>query len=173
MPEPVWSSDVMKKAWQKRGSKSMPPPNGRSDSNTGSRYRDPNRDRDRNRRESQEFDPDSDFDWSDVLNIRIAAKRYTCPIANGYSFALTRRCSIIVHRDRRRTRPPKWALPGLWVLYYWPTFRGRVQVSEAGFRVQVSGGPPASGRMEHRNETGFLRIEYRYRGRGRGRFRYR
>jgi hypothetical protein len=34
-----------------------------SNSNYGSRYRDPNRDRDRNRRESKEFDPDSDFDF--------------------------------------------------------------------------------------------------------------
>jgi hypothetical protein len=41
-----------------------------SNSNYGSRYRDPNRDRDRNRRESKEFDPDSDsdfdFDCTDV-----------------------------------------------------------------------------------------------------------
>jgi len=47
-----------------------------SNSNYGSRYRDPNRDRDRNRRESKEFAPDSDsdfdFDCTDVPKIRIA-----------------------------------------------------------------------------------------------------
>jgi hypothetical protein len=48
-----------------------------SDSDYGSRHRDPNRDRDRNRRESKEFDPDSDFDCTDVLAIRIAERNGT------------------------------------------------------------------------------------------------